>query len=80
MGGGLKGANDVDGTPLVSLLVLNYQEDPRGRPGNEAECGSATTEKLQRGIRKDLWPKYFPKCPVARHFVYHHEEHVGGHP
>src|ERR1019366_2318436 len=27
------------------------------------------TEERQRGTRKDLWPKYFPRCPVARHFV-----------
>src|ERR1700730_17546682 len=36
--------------------------------------------ELQRGIRKDLWPKYFPKCPVARHFVCPREKHVGCHP
>src|SRR3981081_834081 len=27
----------------------------------------ATDGGIARGIRKDLWPKYFPKCPVARH-------------
>jgi hypothetical protein len=45
-----------------------------GPPGKRAECILAgqtvsSTEGMQRGIRKDLWPKYFPKCPVARHFV-----------
>ena len=24
---------------------------------------------MQWGIRKNLWPKQFPECPVARHFV-----------
>jgi len=32
---------------------------------------------LQWGIRKDLWPKYFPKCPVARHFVCHRRSMSG---
>ena len=35
--------------------------------------------RMQRGTWKDLWPKYFPKCPVARHFVYHQEKHVACH-
>jgi hypothetical protein len=24
---------------------------------------------MQKGIRKNLWPKFFPNTPVLRHFV-----------
>ena len=48
-------------------------EDPvegSRRTGRNAPLGTTKRQtELQRGIRKDLWPKYFPKCPVARHFV-----------
>jgi hypothetical protein len=35
----------------------------------EGHCGGGIL-KMQGGIRKNLWPKQFPECPVARHFVY----------
>jgi hypothetical protein len=25
---------------------------------------------MQKGIRKNLWPKFFPNTPVLRHFVF----------
>ena len=34
---------------------------------------------MQWGMGKDLWPKYFPSCPVARHFVCLKEKHLVGH-
>jgi hypothetical protein len=34
---------------------------------------------MQWGMGKDLWPKYFPSCPVARHFVCFKEVHLVGH-
>ena len=65
-------------TPPVSLLILIW-EDFLGE-GRETERSALRRQtELQRGIRKDLWPKYFPKCPVARHFVCPQEKHVGYH-
>jgi len=52
-----------------SLLILNFQEDSRGRAGKLSGAPLVDKRSMQWGIRKDLWPKYFPKCPVARHFV-----------
>jgi hypothetical protein len=34
---------------------------------------------MQWGIQKDLWPKYFPECPVARHFVYREQKQFNCH-
>jgi hypothetical protein len=71
--------------PPVSLLILIPGEDSRGRAGKLSGTGfwptngSRPTGQMQWGIRKDLWPKYFPKCPVARHFVCLQEKHVGCH-
>jgi hypothetical protein len=48
-----------------------------GLSGNATEFGR--TQKLQRGTRKDLWPKYSPKCPVARHFVCSNRKQVACH-
>jgi hypothetical protein len=59
----------------VSWIVQNLGG---GLPEDRAECPTTSSNKtcpklktleLQRGTRKDLWPKYFPECPVARHFV-----------
>jgi hypothetical protein len=69
---------EQNSTPPVSLLILIW-EDFLGE-GRETERSVLRRQtELQRGIRKDLWPKYFPKCPVARHFVCPKEKHVGYH-
>ena len=51
-----------------------------GRAGKTERSALRRQTELQRGIREDLWPKYFPKCPVARHFVCPQEKHVACHP
>ena len=53
------------------FLANPYPGRDWGGEGWETERSArlATDGGIARGIRKDLWPKYFPKCPVARHFV-----------
>ena len=62
-----KGLGEEGRTPLCpcSAETLNH----RGRAVSEEQSGGPDKLRLQWGIRKDLWPKYFPGCPVARHFV-----------
>ena len=75
---GIFAKREQNSTPPVSLLILIWE----GLLGEGRETERSVLRRqteLQRGIRKDLWPKYFPKCPVARHFVCPKEEHVGCH-
>lgn len=82
----MRGAERTESTSPGSLLILIPGEDSRGRAGKpgEMQLNNQTdvlqpNGGLQRGIRKDLWPKYSPECPVARHFVCTKEMHVGCH-
>jgi hypothetical protein len=63
-------AGEVDPGSADTLLDPVYQETLGGGPQrNRAEVPQSITEQMQRGIQEYLWPKFFPKCPVARHFV-----------
>ncbi len=63
--------------PLPSESSFSGRTPGGGRREAERSAPWSTNGVLQRGIRKDLWPKLFSKRPVARHFVLPREEHVG---
>ena len=69
-GGGGERGKKPESTPSASRPQPDYQL-PGGSSGEGCETGRSAPETGEnaRGIWKDLWPKYFPKCPVARHFV-----------
>src|ERR1700690_1530610 len=56
-----------------------FRQQAFGRPTLPKKSRSIKPLELQRGTRKDLWPKYFPECPVARHFVCPEEKQFGCH-
>ena len=49
----------------------NFPGGLSGEGSREVERSAFLVDEriFARGIQKDLWPKLFPKCPVARHFV-----------